>query len=93
MSDSRTTLRDIEFMSLRCPCCGSPYVSNENAVKHNFCKAAPELYSALKELLALSMPERATVRPHEDCGCFSCRIYNAFESAQIALAKAEGGDR
>lgn len=52
--------------------------------------AAPELLAALEALLDSNLPERCNVRPHADCGCFSCRQYDVIELAQAAIAKAGG---
>lgn len=53
--------------------------------------AAPELLEALEAMLDIAVPDRANIRPHEDCGCYSCRAYNVIEQARAAIARAKGG--
>lgn len=71
--------------------CSLPHYGKDNDANARLIAAAPELLEACRSLLELNVPERCNVRPHEDCGCFSCRSYDAIEACQAALAKATGG--
>ena len=71
------------FTIVACPC-GSPDAAIAE-IKANaaLISAAPELLSALAELLALGESDH-----HHGCTCDECK---AFAAARAAIAKAKGG--